>query len=58
MSQARCNARRRRQAKMNNAHLSGPGITRYSRPDISVSATKAAKKLQAQRERIARGAKG
>lgn len=57
MSQARCNARRRRQAKMNNAHVTGPGVPRYKKPDMSVQAAKSARKLQAQRERMARGAK-
>lgn len=31
MGQANTNARRRRQMAMNNAHLSGPGVSRYGR---------------------------
>lgn len=54
MSQARCNARRRRQARMNNAHLSGPGITRHRKPDAAASAARMAEVVRRERERAQR----
>lgn len=51
------NGRRYRQAKNGYSHLAPRQRPGYKRRDIAVASAKSAKKLQAQRERIARGAK-
>lgn len=43
---ARTAARRRRQAKMNNAHLSGMGVTRYHRQDLMKLARRLARRIE------------
>lgn len=40
MGQARTNARRRKQMLMNNAHLSGMGVSRYGRQKSAAAKAK------------------
>lgn len=42
--------RRRRQAAMNNAHLSGMGISRYRKSDATASARKLAEIIRKERQ--------
>lgn len=51
------NGRRQRQARNGYAHLAPRQRPNYKRRDLAVAAARSAKKLQAERERIARGAK-
>jgi hypothetical protein len=54
MGQARCNARRRRQARSNNAHVSGMGIPHYRKPDMATSAARSAEVVRREKERAQR----
>lgn len=51
------NGRRQRQAKNGYSHLAPRQRPGYKRRDLAVASARSAKKLQAMRERIARGAK-
>lgn len=55
MSMARTARRRRLQMASNNAHISGMGVSRYSRPDLKdIGAAIAAERVKARREQAAR----
>ncbi len=45
--------RRRRQMVMNNAHLTGPGVSRYKRPNVNRNVQEA---IAAERNKAAREA--
>lgn len=59
MSQARCNARRRRQAKQGFTHIAKLGRPIYKKKDKAASAARQAEVIRRERERIQRkGASG